>query len=54
LPKAERRALMIIITGFIIAGVGAWIEYLQGGSLFVAIACSLFAGGNILLIMGAK
>ena len=45
---------MIIIAGLIIAGVGAWVEYLQGGSLYVAIACSLFAGGNILLIMGAK
>ena len=45
---------MIVIAGFVIAGVGAWIQYFQGGSLYVAVACSCFAAGNILLIIGAK
>lgn len=45
---------MIVIAGFIIAGVGAWIEYFQGGNILIAVACSMFAIGNILLIVGAK
>lgn len=45
---------MITIAGFLIAGVGAWVSYAQGGSVQVAIACTLFAAGNILLVMGAK
>jgi hypothetical protein len=45
---------MIVIAGFLIAGTGAWIEYFQGGSLLVAVACTMFAVGNILLIVGAK
>jgi len=45
---------MLVIAGFVIAGAGAWIEYFHGGSILVAIACSMFVVGNILLIMGVK
>jgi hypothetical protein len=42
----------MIIIGFSIAAIGAWLEYFNGGSIQIAVACTLFAFGNILLVVG--
>lgn len=41
----------LVVGGFILAAVGGWISYLNGGSLIVAIALTMFVIGNTLLVL---
>ena len=41
----------LIILGLGVAGIGGWISYFYGGVIWVALAVTMFAVGNTLLVL---